>query len=488
MTRRGAGLRDPGRRQFLKVGAAAAAGVLLPAGCRADRRPNLLLILTDDQAFDAIGYASGSSVITPNLDRLASQGAIFDAGYCNAMPCTPSRGCLMSGLHWHRWAPLEKTAAYNLEPGEWTWARALRRAGYATALVGKMHFRPMRADHGFQWAEYCEHQFSRVVASGASPMDDYEQWMAARGLQDPHATMRLWPHDPETHPVSWVRDRAIHYLREVSREPFSLTVSFRHPHPPFDPVPSFARLYDPRSIEIPTDHWLDMKNHPSRLEVFDGEGFYPRESKARWFLKRRFAYYFALVTQVDQAVGEIVKHVDLAKTLVIFTSDHGVYLGRRGRIGKHPLIPFDAVARIPLFACGHGVPAGARIANPVGLIDLAPTFLRAAGIGVPGDLDGEPLQRYFADPSYGGERALFSWGINGFNMVRRGSYKYFRSHPNGHGGPATEEMLFDLARDPGELDNRASDGSLEPTRKQLARAIDAVESRPPATLPRFAMA
>ena len=115
------------------------------------------------------------------------------------------------------------------------------------------------------------------------------------------------------------------------------------------------------------------------MREFDGVGFFPREQFSRDFVARRISHYFALVTQIDAAVGRIMERVNLSDTLVVFTSDHGVYLGRRGRVDKHPFLALEDVGRVPFFACGPGVPEGVRVAHPVGLVDLAPTFLAAAG-------------------------------------------------------------------------------------------------------------
>jgi arylsulfatase len=488
----GSDLLSSDRRSFLRTGALAVASALVPSiACGPNesprggsRRPNILFIITDDQRYESIGYAEGSVVRTPHLDRIAASGMIFDAAYCNALTCNPSRGSIMSGLHWHRFRHANKSKSSHLLAGEWTWAHALRANGYRTGLVGKMHFTPMRAVHGFEHTEYCEHQFSRVIPRGMPFHDDYERWLSGFGLKDPHQSMQLWPHDARFHPISWVRDRSIAYLEASKRasEPFCLTASFRYPHPPFDPPRSFAQLYDPRSIEVPTDAWRDMENLPPRLARLDGKGWFPRESKTVNFLRRRFSHYYALITQIDDAVGSIMEHVDLANTLVIFTSDHGVYLGHRGRIDKEPFVPFDDIARVPLFACGYGVPAGRRVANPVGLVDLAPTFLAAAGIEVPEPLDGIPLQNYFDDPTYGADRSVYCTGLTMFNMLRRGQHKYFQSHDH------TESMLFDLTNDPRELRNLARDPHWSEAKGSLAEQYGEVQGRVESDLPRFPIA
>lgn len=470
----------------------ALAGALLPATARSRpevaapvrSRPNLVLLFTDDQNPDCIGYASGGKVLTPNLDRLAKQGTVFQAAYAGALPCAPSRGGLMTGLHYHRW---KRNAVQRLVPGEWTWAHALRRAGYHTALLGKMHFAPMRADHGFEHAEYCEHRFSRVPRSA---VDDYEHWLQDQGIarrtrhQDDAG---LWALDPAYHPISWLRDRSIAYLdaRRGDPEPFCLLVSFRHPHGPILPTERFASLYDPAALEIRRETWTAPEGISQRLTDAVARAPHIRSwektkhKDPEGLLRRLVHHTYASVSQIDDAVGTILEHVDPQSTLVFFTSDHGHYLGWQGLSSKEPYVPFEPVARVPFFALGAGVPRGATVRAPVSLLDLAPTFLAAAGVEVPPDLDGQALQPHFRDPAVDADRVVYCHGLSDFDGVRGGSFKYLRSQDG------KDEMLFDLSADPDERTNLAPRAELAPIRERLAHEMDRVTARPTPHLPRF---
>jgi arylsulfatase A-like enzyme len=477
------------RRSFLAAGAAAAASALLPGCTGAPRRPDLLLLLTDDQHHRAIGYASGGRVRTPALDALARDGTIFENAYASALPCAPARGCLLTGRY--RWAQAPNDVTLRLAPDEWTFARALRQAGYRTGLVGKMHMNPMRAEIGFEEALYSEHAMRRRVAAGEPREDDYERWLAGFGLEDWQNTRRVparfraqfadferhhgaqvWPYEERLHPISWVRDRAVEFLdaHAGGAEPFCLVVSFRHPHGPFNPAERFLALYDPASVEIPRDRWTDMKDMPPRLRDQDKRGWFPRDAFPEAVLRRVFACYHALVTQIDDAIGGLLRHVDRGRTLVFYTSDHGEYLGHRGRIGKSPWTPFEDLARVPLFAAGAGVPAGRVVKAPVAHVDLAASFLHAAGSPAPAALNGIPLQRHFDEAAAPAPRTLHCHG--NFLMTRRGPLKYFR-RPDG-----SESMLFDLASDPGELVNLASHAERRAEIAELASEMDRVYGAP----------
>jgi len=490
------------RRDALKTGALAAAGALLPFACdrtespaTSEARPNLVLFMTDDQSWDSIGYET-PQVETPHLDGLARRGMIFRAGHCAALPCIPSRASTMSGLLDHRWERGRHSSLRGgLKEGAWTWTHALREAGYRTGLFGKMHFRPPRARHGFDVMQLCDHS-SRRKQRQEDPRwrDDYQEWMKAQGLVElvdpetgekksngaPHGFR--WPHSIDLHPISWVRDRAIEFIEDqrTERRPFSAIVSFRFPHTPYIPAEPFASMYDPEAIEVPAEQWNDLQGHVPGLDF---------DRKADWnFLggtgtdrkyQRRVAKYWGLVSQIDAAVGQLVEHLDLTNTLVLFTSDHGEYLGKRGRSLKMPAVPFEALTRVPYFAVGRGVPAGAVCENPVSLVDVAPTFLRAAKLAIPGDLDGHPLQDYFREPTFGRDRPIFCFRGYGFDMVQVGKIKYFR-HRN-----RNDEMLFDLETDPDEWKNLAGDPKWKATKKRLAQKLDAILSKPPSALPHF---
>lgn len=471
------------RRTFLaRLGAGA---VLLPSACSRDRhetRPNVLLIMTDDQSWDSIGYASDARVRTPNLDRLARQGMIFERGHCSSMPCIASRSSMMSGLHHHRWrhGGIPNT---GLRQGEWTWAHALRSAGYDTALVGKMHFSPRDGQQGFDLMKLCDPWPGPLPGR---PLDDWESWLVREKVFDawienlPAGTdVRTWALPVRYHRISWVTDQAIEFIeaRRDSTTPFALVVSYLAPHPTYDPAEPFASMYDAEHVVLPQEHWLDMHGMPASLRAI------PRPFERRAGEDRAVATVVAavraLVSQVDDAVGRLAEHVDLASTLVVFVSDHGDYLGKRGQMWKAPTIPFEALSRIPFFAVGRGVPAGTRHAAPVSLVDLAPTFLEAAGVQIPTDLDGHPLQECFRDPTSGAERAIYCFGPGGFDMVQRGDVKYFRAQQG------SDEMLFDLASDPGELTNLAGDAARQNDLEALRHEMDLVSSRPQASLPRF---
>jgi len=495
---------NPSRREFLKASALAAAGLALSASCSQletglaappPRRPNLMLIFMDEIAFDAIGYAN-PMVKTPHLDKLARSGMIFNAAHVASMPCVPSRACMITGVHHHRWERISDNPFQQfLKEGNWTWAHALRESGYRTGVIGALHAMPLRADYGFETMQLCDWG-SRKQIEGGGPRyrDDYFEWMKAQGLDErkkpdgspaePNGVLDgyQWPHDIDKHPTSWVRDRAIEYIdkQRAAMEPYVAYISFRAPHSPYQPAEPYASMYDPSSIPVPNDTWTDMEGYVPSLDFDPHEGFNSLAARPNpKGFQLLMAKYYGMITQVDDAIGRIMEHVDLSDTMVVFATDHGDFCGKRGRVLKLPLVPFEPIARIPFFASGCGVPSGAVCENPVSLLDLAPTFLQAAGLDIPSVLDGEPLQPYFANPRHGADRIIYTFGRHGLDTTQQRFLKYFRSHDR------EDEMLFDLASDPGEKRNVASDPRNADAKARLAQEMDRVQALPPSSLPRF---
>lgn len=456
-------------------------------------RPDIILLLTDEQRADEVGYASGGYFETPALDRLASRGVIFDTAYSGSTVCVPSRACLLTGLMHHR--VRTEPGVHALRRGFWTVARALRDAGYETALVGKMHFSPMYADHGFDTMTLAEHL---VPYSGYRPgeLDDYHRFLLWRGLADHSAThmfgagleaereafeasyfAQKFPYDRSVHPVGWIAARAREVLDRPRRAPLFLVVSFPRPHAPFDPAEPYASMYEPASTRMPTD---DVSMNDRLPEVFrrafthdPEEPFnpFPASRLPEDVRRRVLTYVRALVRQVDDAVADVLERIDLPGSVVFFTSDHGTFGGHRGLLGKVPWIPFDDLARVPFVCVAPGARAGTRVSAPVQTLDFATTCLDYAGVTPPGDVfDGVSLRRIIG----GGEaplgRAVFSAGTVGWPMARIGDVKLIR-------GPGLTEALFDLRKDPRETTNVHGDPAYEHDLFGLRVALDEMARR-----------
>jgi arylsulfatase len=456
--------------------------------------------MTDQQRHDQVGHASAGHFETPNLDGLADAGTVFEQAYSGAVVCVPARLSLLTGLGAHR-VPIEPGTGIHLAQGSWTVARALRSAGYQTALVGKMHFSPVNGDYGFDTLRTCEHLFPTDFEPDGTvhpeAADDYHRWLTDQGVRDWRAQRRghrdpdqpkapLFPYDEALHPTSWVAREALDVLdRRDPQRPLLLVVSFPHPHEPHNPPQPYESMYDPADSFLP-DEGLEVNdglpdefrhdlNHPP------GPWAAARVPSASW-LAGSLAVTRGLVRQIDDAMGPILDRLDLGRTVVAFTSDHGDYAGHRGLIRKMPWMAFEDLARVPLVIAAPDGAAGQRHAEVVQNSDLALTLLDYAGVATDpepfGSVDLRPVLRgdpAAADP----DRAVVLSPSLPWSGIRRGRYKYLgRRNPY-----FPVRALFDLVEDPGETCNLAEHPDHVAAADELERLLDLELARP---IPEFA--
>lgn len=429
-------------------------------------RPNILFIMTDQHRGDCIGAdpdspvdADGYSLLhTPNIDSFVEDGALFSRAYTPAPSCIPARRCLLSG----------ETPATNGCPGWVTtpWdldnplPDELRKAGYQTKLTGKIHSLPIRNHVGFEDIEQHE-------ALSAHPDDDYERWLAEQSDGDfdelTHGLGRnSWDprpsHLPEhLHPSVWTTDRALEFLDERDpTRPFFLNVSYVRPHTPLDPPQVYWDMYADRDLPDPyMGDWAEdvygekIPDHPA-ADAWVADLSPTIEHRAR-------AGYYGLITQIDHQIKRLIDSLRLAgeleNTFILFCSDHGEMLGDHHLWRK--TYGYEGSARVPMVMRFHDAFDGERsqfIDRPVGLEDIMPTLLEIADAPVPDTVEGRSLLDLVEDPErtdwrdwYHGEHAPGSYDPeNGAQYVVDEETKFIWNPVTG------EELLFDLADDPGE--------------------------------------
>jgi choline-sulfatase len=455
------------------------------------RRPDLILIMTDQQRSDQIGYASGGHFETPILDALAGQGVIFDTAYSASTTCVPARVALLTGIQPHRLPTQENDAA--LREGFWTVAHELRRAGYETALIGKMHFAPVHSQHGFETMKLCEH----IRWQGLGPLsrargdvfDDYHDWLLEHGLDD----WRLTDDGPmpasypaEVHPTEWIEREASSFLaaRDRSR-PLFLVISFLHPHAPYDPPQPYASMYDPADSKLPADGFDANGKLPLVFQMAADMSQTRAEAEDPVRVRAFLATARGLVRQIDDAVGRIVPQLDLDNTRVFFTSDHGDYSGHRGLMRKNPWVPFDDLARVPFFVTGGGIAGGRRIPELVQSCDFALTCLDFAGVSAPVGVEFDtrslrPILDGHPGPGDLGRDVLCATGRPGWPMIRSGRYKYIEHVVHAELG---QRVLFDLDTDPAEQVDLFEDPDYHDIGRELAERLHARTAQPVLDVP-----
>ena len=433
---------------------------------------NLLFILADQLRPDFLGCYGARFIETPNIDRLAARGVLFQRAYSEHPICVPARASLLTGIHATKLGVTDNGLAIRPDYercGVHTWPELLAGRGYYTSAIGKMHFYPWDARFGFQ---------HRVIAEDKRWIyirDDYYHYLHARGLRKYHlkehegyqenkaAVINLLPWEHQWD--HFVGEQTRQFLREYGREgPFALMVGFPGPHCPYDPAPEFLRGIDenamPEPVPDPGDApGIHAKMVAGNLGAWNGVD-YSTFSPAQ---KRKVrAHYAALVKQIDYEIGGIVATLEaqglLDSTTIVFTSDHGDYLGDRNLIGKGHF--FESSFHVPMIACGPGIAVGQTSTELVALTDVTATLLAHGGCEVPAHMDARPL------PSVGiagasGRDHLFGALHDGW-LWYEGPWRYSK-YASG------EVFLYNVEQDPLEQQNRVDD----PACRAIAHEYDA---------------
>lgn len=359
--------------------------------------PNIVVIQADQMAAQALGAYGDQAARTPHIDALAEEGAVFDRAYCTTPLCAPSRASMMTGT-----LPSELGCFDNgddFPSSVPTFAHQLRMRGYHTALVGRMHFIGPDQHHGFE-----QRLTTDVYPADMDMVPDWERPLGER-LQWYHTADPVFEAGVSTASVQQDFDdevgfRSLRHLADRARanraagqeQPFLMVTSFIHPHDPYEPPAEhwerFANVTipDPAHPQVPD---AEQDPHSHRLRTMSG--FDRREPSLEEVRRARRAYY-AAVAYIDDHVGRIrarLEELGLAEnSVVIVTSDHGDMLGEKGLWYK--MSPYEQSARVPLIVWGpEGVVPRGRYANPVSLLDLAPTLVELAGGAGSGGMDAD---------------------------------------------------------------------------------------------------
>lgn len=440
------------------------------------KRPNILLICTDQQRYDSLGCYGNQHAQTPTLDQLAADGVLFEQCYVQNPVCAPSRGSLVTGRYVHSnglWAN-----GVSLPQHETLFTKTLADAGYDCGLIGKMHLASCfegrtepRFEDGFRY-----HQWSHDPPHG-SPQNQYQHWLAehhpALSAQAKAGKLRYDHLPTEAHYSHWVAEMAIDFLRNerAAEKPFFLWANFYDPHNPFGAPQEYLARFQPDEMPPPI---LEGDTDPAKPPIHDvarhpGDATHPRGYNAydATQIQTIRAAYAAMVALIDDETKRVLDTLDelvlSENTLVVFTSDHGEMLGDHHMLLKGPMM-YEGAVHVPLILRWPGhLPMGERRSQLVQWIDLSPTFLEAAGLSPQPRIQGQsllPLARGDTDAPVRGW-ALCEYRNSGrpydppvhATMLRKESYKLVVYH----GMPATARSrsgeLYDLETDPQEQTN-----------------------------------
>jgi arylsulfatase A-like enzyme len=464
--------------------------ILLGIAAGADPRPNLLFIVSDDLN-NMLGCYGDPRAKTPNLDRLAARGVLFDKAYCTFPLCGPSRNSMLTGLYPNSTGILANAQIFRQTiPTHLSLPQAFRNAGYFAARIGKLYhynvpksigtnghddpgsweleLNPAGVDRLQEESEIFSllpGQFGGTLSWYASPKPDAEH------------TDGLMAED-----ASWVLERCA----KRKDRPFFLAVGFFRPHTPYVAPRGYFDLYPENEMPVVQGVKEDQEDIPP-----PGLGSYKREQdKLTDDLRRQTRQaYLASISFMDAQVGRVIDTLDrlgLAEnTIIVFTSDHGYHMGEHGLWQKMSL--FEESSRVPLLIVAPGLASkGAVARSPVSHIDLYPTLAELCSVKAPDNLQGQSLVPLLKDPSAAGRGWALTQVMRGGGRLRasvttnvgadgRRFFGYTLRTPRwrytewdeGHAG----RELYDHESDPRELTNLASRPEHAATVAQLSEQV-----------------
>jgi arylsulfatase len=437
-----------------------------------NEHPHVLMIMCDQFRFDAIAAHGNPHIRTPNLDRLVASGTSFVRAYAESPVCVPARAVVLTGRLPHQTGVVDNGTP--LAGDSDTFVRAAADAGYHCEAIGKMHFQPRRTSHGFHRMRLSE-EIPNSVAD-----DDYLTYLHQQGrteLAEPHGVRHELYYSPQPSQLpegmtttAWTGRTTVDFIGERAQEPdrpWLCWTSFIKPHPPFDPPAPWYLMYDPLRMPDPVrdlaerERLLYQVRHQHRAKWTSADLEINRIRVIR-------AYYYALVSHVDHWIGEILDALErtgqLEDTLVIFTSDHGEYLGDHWAFGKRGF--HDSAARIPYVISRPGqVPRGRRIDAVVGHSDLGPTICASIGARMP---DPAPAGHDLT-PLLQGHCATVRDGLVGqFSDGDTGLFAWLGEHRKYVYSVADEkELLLDVGGEDGETLDLTQDPAEAGTLREL---------------------
>lgn len=483
----------------------------------AQDRPNILFLFSDDHAIKAISAYGGplaDVAPTPNIDRIANEGAIFQNSFCANSICGPSRACILTGKHSHKNGFMRNGNSFDAS--QWTVAKALQQGGYSTAVIGKWHLKsnPVGFDH---WEVF--------PGQGSYYNPVFIQMDGSQKKFEGYAT-------------DLTTDKAVDWLdRRDDSKPFFLMCQHKAPHRTFAPALRHLGTYDDVEISEPSSLFDDYANRSATLaknemeidrhmdwaydvkvrknergdvklpkpdrygtpeynrmtdaqkKVWDAH-FSPANQKfladfkagrlsdddiVRWKYRRYMRNYLSTVKSVDENVGRMLKYLDdngLAEnTIVIYSSDQGFFLGEHGWYDKRWM--FEESFRMPFVARWPSViKPGSRPEQLIQNIDYAPTFLDIANLETPVEVQGRSLMPLMKGETLDWRRSLYyayyelgEHAVPQHFGVRTETHKLFYI-------PQTKEWnLFDLQRDPQEMRSVHDDDSYKQVRAELQQEL-----------------
>lgn len=442
-----------------------------PPHCRPRQKPNVLVLVADDHRHDAIRACGDPVVETPHLDRLIAAGTRFTRAHImggnDGAVCAPTRACLLTGVDIFRAVPDawgDWDARTRLNPGRLALGRAFANAGYRTCGIGKWH-------NGRATFNTCFDDARGVFFGGMHPT---------------HLDVPVNDYDPAgVYPVEreytagsfssdFFADTTADYIANYDRpEPFFIYTAFTAPHDPRTPPAEFAGRYHAPDIPLPPNF---LARHPFDNGALEGrdESLAPVPRTAAR-IREEIAGYYGMISHLDAGVGRILAALEKSgrarDTIVVYTADHGLAVGRHGLLGKQNL--YEHSTRVPLILRGPGIPAGGQSDAPAYSFDLYATLGDLADVTMPDDLASRSLVPLLRGNHPTHREAIHAMYRNLQRSAQDETWKLIEYSVQGN----RHTQLFNLREDPWELHNLATESSSAHIIERLRSSLTAWQAR-----------
>ena len=461
------------------------------------KRPNIMLIMTDQQALHTLSCYGATISRTPQIDALAADGIRFDHACTPSALCTPARASLLTGLYPHAHGVLFNTGVYSrfdetaCGAGLTLYPEKLAEAGYRLGHQGKWHagLTPTATEAGFSG-------FSLRDYGGIRSDETFLNHLRERGLPEPkpHFEFAAEGGDPtksggntsgwaegdiRSSPCHFVTEQVLTQLDDYSTDdaPFFIGCHYWEPHAPYLPTEDFKDLYDPNDIPEWPSFRDNLEGRPHWHRRFR-ESIFPAAAQTSWNdWAQVIARYYAQVAMVDHEVGRLIEGLKsrglYENTLIVFASDHGESIGIHGGFFDKGGLAHEELYRIPLIIKPPHATTEQRgrvCSEWVSLIDLAPTFCATAGTAMGSDIHGRDLSPLLngETPDDWREDMLAEDHGHRVMFVERilwhENWKYVFN-------PSDIDELYDLDADPAEMNNRIDDPNARETAKSMRRRL-----------------
>lgn len=465
------------RRNFVKTGTTAAMAfpfvntLVTPTSHAQQQKRNIIFIFIDDMRFDSMSCMNHPFLETPNLDRLAANGMMFNNAFVTTSLCSPSRASILSGQYAHVHGVMNNSTA--LPEGTATFPIELQKNGYETGFIGKWH----------------------MGGSSDDPRPGFDHWVSFRGqgqYNNPTFNINGERSQQQGYTTDLLTGHAVDFIKKDRDKPYFMYLSHKAVHAEFFPAERHKDKYSDVEIKFP-DSMADTK------ENYEGKPNWVRRQRHSWhgvdYMYHDFTYFEQFILDynrtmlaVDDSVGKVMDTLEeqgeLENTLVMFMSDNGFLHGEHGLIDKRCM--YEESIRVPLLAHCPDMIDGNQKTDRIGLnIDICPTILDAAGASIPDGVQGESflpilrgedvkwreamLYEYFWEAAFPQTPTVMG--------VRTENEKFMHYH-----GIFDLDEVYDLSSDPKEMNNLIHDGGSYELRRDLGQQLNALMKQYGATM------